>query len=422
MPASLIETKKLDSFEKGPVRRSLFDNGAVSLFHQFKGMESACANLYFLAGSIFESEDQEGIAHVIEHMLFKDEGSNELVKELEKEGAQVNAYTYKEYVCFELDCPSELLPRFLPKFLSLFLSPVFKENDLMLEKKVILQELLEDKDDHETEGLEYLYKKNFKRDLGHSIGGENKKVKGFKVADLERFYRRYYRPDRMVLSVVSGRPYEKLEADVLNAFKDQKTVKRPPARLKSVKRVSRLKHSKTKLKRSMESSILFYSFDAASVFHPDYYTLLVLDEYLLGGMSSKLFRELREKNAYVYGLGSALNSYAKEGSYILIAHTLKKNLEKVKEKIELEFKELQNTLIDDEQIEAIKKRLARGWALGFDDMLERNEFLAENEILGETDFGLAKQVERLNKVDSKRIQKFVKRMAGGEFTSLVMAP
>ncbi len=126
MGVTLKETQILKSFEKGPVRRSLFDNGAVSLYHHFKGMESACANLYFLAGSIFESESEEGIAHVIEHMLFKDEGSNDLVKELEREGAQVNAYTYKEYVCFELDCPSELLPRFLPKFLSLFLSPILQ--------------------------------------------------------------------------------------------------------------------------------------------------------------------------------------------------------------------------------------------------------------------------------------------------------
>ena len=106
------------TFEKGPVRRSLFSNGAVSLFHQFKGMESACANLYILAGSIFESPEEHGIAHVIEHMLFKEEKTNSVVREMEKEGAQINAYTYKEYVCFELECASTKLESFLPKFLS----------------------------------------------------------------------------------------------------------------------------------------------------------------------------------------------------------------------------------------------------------------------------------------------------------------
>ncbi len=157
-----------------------------------------------------------------------------------------------------------------------------------------------------------------------------------------------------------------------------------------------------KLKRSMESSILFYSFDAASVFHQDYYTLLVLDEYLLGGMSSKLFKELREKNAYVYGLGSAMNAYAKEGSYILIVHTLKKNLDKVKVKIKgradsssgfLGLRSLRWTPLKSVLLAAGRLVLMICWS--------EMSFLAENEILGEEDFGLGKQIERLNEVDSK---------------------
>lgn len=419
--ARLVSTKTIKSFEKGPVRRSLFSNGAVSLFHQFKGMESASANLYFLAGSIFENEKEEGLAHAIEHMLFKEESSSALVKEMEREGAQINAYTYKEYVCFELDCAASLLKKFLPSFLSLFLNPVFKPEDLELEKKVILQELREDKDDHETEGMEFLYKKNFPRALGHSIGGSLANVRSFTVKELESFYNRYYLPERMVLSVVSGKPFNALEEILSKALSAHPQKIKAPYRPKIAGRFSKLEHSRSKLKRSMESSILFYSFDGPSVTHQDYYNYLVLDEYLLGGMSSKLFLELREKYGYVYGLGSALNSYAQQGSYMMIFHSLKENIPKIRAKVDGILRELALEGFDESEIESIKKRVAIGWSLGFDGLLERNEYLAEMELLGIEDFRLARQVERLEMVSAKSLRQLAKKMVSRPHSTLVIS-
>ena len=407
------------TFEKGPVRRSLFSNGAVSLFHQFKGMESACANLYILAGSIFESPEEHGIAHVIEHMLFKEEKTNSVVREMEKEGAQINAYTYKEYVCFELECASTKLESFLPKFLSLFLNPVFNKKDLALEKKVILQELREDKDDHETEGLEYIYKKNFNAALGHSIGGSIKNVNSFTPKDLEQFYKKYYTPNRMVLSVVSGKKFERLEEIFCSQFSSTKNSR--PFRIKNKHRFSKLEHVKTRLKRTMESSIVYYSFDGASIFHKDYYNFMVLDEYLFVGMSSKFFVELREKHGLVYGLGSALNSYYNQGNYIMIFNTHKTNVKKLQGKVEEVFSQFIEDGIGEKEVESIKERVALGWRLGFDDMLERNEYLAELELLNMKDYSLSAQVKRLDEVSSKNMQSLVKKIFKSKYTKLVMS-
>ena len=412
-------TEIIKSFEKGPVRRSLFSNGAVTLFHQFKGMESACANLYILAGSIFEKPSEHGIAHVIEHMLFKEEKTNSVVRDMEKEGAQINAYTYKEYVCFELECAAVKLEQFLPKFLSLFLNPVFTKKDLALEKKVILQELREDKDDHETEGLEYIYKKNFKAPLAHSIGGNIKNVKSFTPDDLSKFYKKYYTPNRMVLSVVSGRKFSKLESIFCSQFKE--TTSRKPFRIKNKLRFSALEHVNSKLKRKMESSIVYYSFNGASIFHKDYYTYMVLDEYLFGGMSSKLFVELREKSGLVYGLGSALNSYAGQGNYIMIFNTHKSNIRKLQARVESVLTEFIDKGLDEAEVKSIRDRVALGWKLGFDDMLERNEYLAELEMLNMKDYSLSTQTKRLDEVDSKSMQALVEKVFNSKYTKLVMS-
>lgn len=420
---SLVKTQILDSFEKGPVRRSLFSNGAVSLFHQFEGMESCCVNLYFLAGSYFEQAPYHGIAHVLEHMLFRSERSQSILKEVEALGAHINAYTYKEYVCFELECAAHDLDKYLGKFLSLFFRAEFTSKDLALEKKVILQELREDKDDHETQAIEYIYKKNFDERLGHSVGGDMKRVRSFSVNDLNAYYRRFFRPERMILSVVSGSSGDNVENALLDQMKQRKdwsTRSKEVFRLRGKKKYCRLNHVRTRLVRSMESSLMVYSFDATSLGHKDYYTFLILDEFLFGGMSSVMFQELREKNAYVYGLSSALNAYTDAGNYLMIFQSQKKDEAKLKSKVESLLEKVALRQIDEITLSNIKDRIIKSWKLSFDDMLERNEYLAEFEMRARNDFSLQTQIKELLGIKSDDVQKVLKKIMTRPYSLVLM--
>jgi len=402
----LLESKINKSFEKGPIRRSLFSNGTVSLFHEFKGMESCVVNVYFLAGSIFEKPEEYGISHVIEHMLFKEGEGQNTIKELEYAGAEINAYTYKEHVCFEMSCSAKKLKYFFPKFLSLFLQPNFDKKALALEKNVIIQELKEDGDDHETFGMEYLYKKNFSEELGHSIGGTIKNVRSFTTEQLSKYYKKWYSGDRMIISAVSGYSYNSFDVDLEAVMNDYMPIKeKKPKRLKNYQKLSKLNHINTKLKRKMESSIVFYSFNALSVNHPDYYNLLVLDDLLFEGMSSILFDILREKLGIVYGMGSAINSYAREGSYIMVFNTKKNNVALLDKTI----KETLNAITTDKSLlagtEEIIERIQEAWLLAFDSMSERCEYFAEVEMFSGNDFSLQKIIAKLNQVTPDKLQK-----------------
>jgi predicted Zn-dependent peptidase len=415
----ILESKNDKSFEKGPVRRSLFSNGAVSLFHQFKGMESATVNLYFLSGSIFEKENEYGIAHVIEHMLFKENKTGELVRTLEAYGASMNAYTYKEYVCFELDCSAKKIHLFLPKFLNLFFNPVFDTKALAKEKKVILQELRQDKDDHEVTGVEYIYEKNFDSKLGHPIGGTTKNIRSFTSNDLQRYYKKYFCPSRMVLNVVSGRSFDSLEDIFKNSLKNFPSKNTAPWRYKPVRKNAKLNHFKSALKRKIQASIVYLVFDGVTLGHDDYYIYSIIDELLFEGMTSRFYRALREKTPLVYSFGSDLNSFATSGSYTMIFNTSKSNVSTLKKVVLDEIKALRDSISDAELI-ALKERLIEGWSLSFDSLHERGEFIAHGEVYQEQDFSLKKQIEILKSINSKDIRRILDKMISQKHSELIL--
>jgi predicted Zn-dependent peptidase len=416
----MIKTKIINDFEKGPIRRSLFDNGAVSLFHQMKGVSSGVVNLYFLAGSIFEKESEYGIAHVIEHMLFKEGGKSNLVAELEFFGAEINAYTYKEYVCFEMTCLATKLEQFLPMFLNLFLNPVFDLNELRIEKNVVVQELKEDKDDHETEAIEYLFKKNFDNKLGHSIGGSITNVKSFKKIELEKYYNKFFTANRMILSVTSGQKFNKLENILHDSMRPSSSKK--IVRLGSFSKYGQMNHFKVKLKRKMENSIVMFSFDGVSLQNKFYYDLMILDEILFEGLSSVFFKLLREQSGLVYGLGSSINSFVKTGNYVMVFNTQTKNISKLKNIVMNTLEKLSVEDIDNKLVDGIVDRVIGSWEMSFDDPGERCEYIALEEIYNTNKYSIEDMKLELKKVSSKRIKKLLNKILKNGFSELMLGP
>lgn len=406
---TILETKKHDDFEKGPLRRSLFSNGAVSLFHQVPGRVGATVNLYFVVGSQDEKKEEYGICHLLEHMMFKEGGEQKIVRYLEMNGADLNAYTYKEYVCFELNCLSKKLSEFLPLFLDLFLHPHFNIEDFELEKKVVIQELKEDADDHYNFGHEYLIEKIYAEDLGHPLGGTVKSVEAITYQKLEAFYKKFFTPERLVLTVVAGGAFKKLENILLTSFKKYNlNTKQRPYRLKAKSLIAPIKSFKKTLVRKVENPILYMGMAAPSLESDYYYDFVVLDDILCQGLTSRLFLELREKEALVYGLDSDFSSFLKCGHFVMTFQPPREKLKRVRKKVMSVLNEYATLGIEEEIIRRSKERIMDFWDYAFDDMSERADFLSMQEIYAFDHFGVAPQLGKLAKVTSARIQKVLK--------------
>lgn len=416
----ITSTNILKDFEKGPIRRSLFSNGATSLFHEAKGLVGAKVSLCFLAGSVFESKEQEGLSHVIEHMVFKEE-QPQIIKELELAGAQINAYTYKETVCFEMECLGEKLASFLPLFFELFFNLYISDSDLKKEKVVIEQELKEDMDDHETVGIEYIFKKNFGEALGHSIGGSLKNVRSFTKEQINNYHKKYYSPDRMTLTVVSGEKIDSLESLYIKAmdkayrFKESK-----PKRIKALDRFGKITHCKGKLKRKVEQAIIFYSFAGTSLNSSHYYDYAVLDELLFEGLSSKFFIALREEQPLVYGLGSSINSFKSNGNYVMVFNGQKSKVKEIKRSVFGILEHYSKQPFDESEIAAIKSRMLDSLKLAFDSIDERAEYILNNEIYSLNEISMSSVEDKIKKVTSKSITKILNRLLSGEHSELII--
>lgn len=419
-----LESKKITDFERGPIRRSLFSNGAVSLFHHHKGMTSAVVGLYFVVGSIHEKPREEGLVHVIEHMLFKEGKDTNLVKELEFKGADINAYTYKEYVCFEMDCAADKLPEFLPMFLKLFFNPVFKEDDLELEKQVVIQELRDELDDHESMGHDYILERSFDRSLGHPIGGNVLTVSGFSCQDLRKFYNKYFSSSRMILAVTSGKPFAKLEKILIQEMSQNPRfdLMAKPIRYKTRDTFFHPNAFKKTVKRKIENAIYYFATGGPSLEGKYFYDLAVLDELFFEGLSSKFYMELREKHALLYGLGSAVNAFKDTGLYVMIFNAQKERIAQIKKQVKKIFSHYQQHGFDTSDVEAIKSRMIDGAYRSFDDIDERNEFIAMREIYGYKSFALALDLESIRKVNPKRLKYLLNKMIQGPTIELTIVP
>lgn len=418
----LLENKKIANFEKGPIRRSLFNNGAVSIFHEAVGFSGAKVQLHFLAGSMFESNEEEGIAHLIEHMMFK-ELKTEYIKELELSGATVNAYTYKENVCFEMGCLSSSLKDLLPLFFKKFLTLEFSDEELEKEKIVIVKELLEDNDDHETQAIETVFTKNFDRSVGHPIGGNAKRVARFTRKEILAYYKKYFTPSRMILSIVGGSDCRYVETFFKEAMDLNCTFKeRKPYRLTSRNRIAKLSHFKSTKKRKMDNSLLVYSFDGPSINSSSFYDYAVLDELLFQGLNSFFFKKLRIEKPLVYGYGSSLNCFQSCGNYLMLFTTQKADLAKVNKVIKENLLEQRVDFIDEKEIGRIKQRILDHWQLSFDDLDERVEFLAGTEIHSLKEFRMSDVKLKIKSVSSSSVRKLLKKIVHSDYSVLKFVP
>ena len=418
----ILKDQKINDFEKGPIRRSLFSNGAMSIVHNAKGFSGAKVQLHFIAGSMFEGEKEEGLSHLIEHLIFK-ENTTDYIKQLELSGATVNAYTYKENVCFEMSCLTKNLETLLPTFLKKFFTLEFSDENLRKEKIVIAKELLEDMDDHETQAIEHLFKKNFSRDLGHPVGGTVASVKKFTRPQVDKFYKKYYKPSRIILSIAAGDDCTFVE----DIFKDAMVERYgngegKPFRLKSTDKISKLKHIKTTQRKKLENTLLLLSFNGPSITSKKFYDYAVLDELLFQGLNSVFFKKLRNDKPLVYGYGSSLNCFRSCGNYLMIFTTQKEDLASVKKEVKEVLEGKKREFLNEEEIESVKQRILDHWELSFDDLEERVEFLAGTEIYQLKEYRISDVAQRIKSVSTTSLKKLINQMVSTDYSMLSIVP
>ncbi len=310
------------------VKITTLDNGMKVVTDEMKDVESVSLGVWVNAGSRNETKEINGISHVLEHMAFKGtktRSAKDIVEEIENVGGITNAYTSHEVTSFYAKVLKDNAPLAVDIVADILRNSIFDAEELRKEKSVICQEISKTFDDPEDYVFDMYFEASYPdQPIGRAILGPAENVNSFTKNDLDAYIKAQYLPHRMVFSAAGNINHEKTVDLVAKAFGDMES-----AKPKSVEKAI-YKGGESRMSRDIEQALLIIGFNGLDYMDKNYYDINVLSVIFGGGMSSRLFQEVREKRGLVYTISSFPTFYSDTGLFSIFAGT---GEEKVKELI-----------------------------------------------------------------------------------------
>ncbi|MBV9868495.1 MAG: insulinase family protein [Abitibacteriaceae bacterium] len=295
--------------------KTTLPNGLRILTERHPQVQSATIGMWIVAGSIYEQENERGLAHLLEHMVFKGtrhRTMHDIAVTMDSIGGQMNAFTEREYVCYHAKVLSEHTPIALELLCDLVTSPLLKKSDLELEKGVILEEI-KSVEDAPEELVEDLFMQTIwsRSRWGRSILGTLESVSNLGVKDLRSFIQTHYTPRNVVVVAVGDVQHDDIveRAQLLLKGLPRET---PGASHRQPRQPTVTAHNIV-MERDTEQVHLCCGTQAYRFDDPKRFAAWTLDTILTGGYSSRLFQEIREKRGLCYNIGPLSASYRAAG-------------------------------------------------------------------------------------------------------------
>ena len=343
-------------------------------------VRSVAAGVWIDSGSRSETPAENGIAHFIEHMLFKgttNRSAEDIARSVDSVGGNLDAFTSKELVCFNTKVLDEHLDLAFDVLSDLVLNPLFQEEDIAKEKGVILEEIKMDADSPDYQVHE-IFSSNFWCDhaIGRPILGTRETVKSFDRDTIAGFYRHAYRPANLVITAAGNVAHEELLRLAEQRFSALPAIPAGPAepRPRTHARIS-LKH-----KKELEQVHLCLGVPCYPASHDLRFACYLLNTVLGGGMSSRLFQNIREKLGLAYAVFSDLNPYRDTGCLSVYAGTSLESTPQVVSLVLQEFRKLKDDLLPAEELRRAKDHLKGSLILGLESSSSRMSNLARQEL------------------------------------------
>jgi len=282
-------------------------NGLTVASDSMPGFETTAVGVWVSAGTRYEGEDLNGAAHMLEHMAFKGterRSARRIAEEIEDVGGHLDAYTTREQTAYVARVLKQDLPLAVDILADILQHSVFAEDELARERAVVLQEIGEVNDTPDDIVFDHLQAVAFPgQPIGRTILGPPERVSAFTREDLLRYMRAHYTAPRLVVSAAGAVNHRELVALVGEKFSHLPQGEgdgRDPARYVG---------GESREKRQLEQAHLVLGWESVPYGDPDYYATQVFSTILGGGMSSRLFQEVREKRGLAYSIFTFAHSY-----------------------------------------------------------------------------------------------------------------
>ncbi|WP_282945475.1 M16 family metallopeptidase [Cellulomonas endometrii] len=404
----------------GDVRRSVLPGGVRLLTEHVPGMRSASVGAWVGVGSRDESDGHHGSTHFLEHLLFKGTARRtamDIAEAFDEVGGEANAATGKEHTCYYARVLDEDLPMAVDVIADMVTSARLDADELETERGVILEELAMNDDDpsdvvHERFATVVLGD----HPLGRPIGGTPDTIRAVPRDAVWEHYRQHYRPATLVMTAAGNVDHDALAAQVVQALTDggwalpeggapagRRDVRDAVAVTAQAERVT--------VRRSTEQANVIVGGTGLTATDPRRFTLSVLNAALGGGMSSRLFQEIREKRGLAYSTYSFASGHADTGVFGLYAGCAPGKVDQVTDLLVAELERLADSGLTDAELRRSVGQLSGSLVLGLEDSGSRMSRLGKSELVHGELLSTQESLDRVRAVTARDVQELAADLA-----------
>jgi len=386
------------------IQREVLPNGLTVITEQMQHIRSVSIGIWVKSGSRDEDAHWNGISHFIEHMVFKGtkhRSAEDIARQVDSIGGNMDAFTAKECVCFNVKVLDEHLPIAMDVLSDLVLNPVFDTQDITRERGVILEEIKMDEDSPDYLVHE-IFTQNFWKDhpLGKPILGTKETVKRFEREPVLGFYEQRFSPGNVIICAAGNLKHAEFVDLVNKHFHHMKPVKNgfhsPQPTI--VPRII------MRNKKSLEQVQICVGVPSHPIAHARRHASYILNTLLGGGMSSRLFQNIRERQGLAYSIYSDLNPYRDTGCLSVYAGTSRESAGKVVQSIVSEFHKLKSERIPEEELRRSKDQLKGSLMLSLESSTARMSNLARQEMYFDHFYTMDELLEKIESVTAEDLQ------------------
>lgn len=384
-------------------------NGIRVITEPMPSVRSIACGLWVGTGSRSETSRENGISHFIEHMVFKGtprRSAEDIAREMDSLGGHLDAFTGRELVGFNVKVLDEHLPAALDVLADMLRNPRFDDADIEKEKNVILEELKMETDNPESLVHE-LFVSNFwrKHPLGQPIIGTRKTIGSFNSGVLRDYHSRFYTPANLTVTAAGNLRHDDVVQLVEKYFGDLQVGGEAP--------LQTTPHPQAPIilkKRSLQQVHVCLGMPLYSAVHPLRFACYTLNVILGGGMSSRLFQNIRERQGLAYSIFSEINMYKDAGMFAIYAGTSRDKLDRLLGSALAELRRLKEEPLDEAELQRAKEYMKGSLLLSLESTSSRMSNLARQWMTFGRFFSLDEIANSIDAVTAEEV-----RQVAGEF-------
>lgn len=383
---------------------SKLDNGLTLVTETVSGVRSVAVGFWVPTGSRYEVGKEAGVSHFIEHMLFKGttkRSAQDISQAFESLGAELNAFTTKEFTCFYTRLIDEHLPQGVEILSDMLTDPLFKEEHILSERKVVLEEIAmyEDTPDEQVHDLftQTLWPEH---PLGKQVIGSAETVGAFTRAEVSPYFQLHYNPGQTVVAMAGNAGHDEMRELLLSHYKAADGVL-PPRDKQSARSTAGAKV----FRKDTEQAHVCLGVPCLHANHPDRFGLSVLENIIGGGMSSRLFQKIREERGLAYAIYSYHSLYQDAGCLAVYAGTRPSNLGQVLDLVVAELESIRASGVTRAELIRCRDQIKGQLLLSLESTRQRMTRIGKSLVCGGELLTMDELVKRVEDVDLEQLSR-----------------